>query len=111
MLAGKQMRNTSKVLACAVALLFVAEADAESIGINFRRSTGQTLMDPSESAGVTPQINWNNTDGAATGNGAANITGPTANSLINSSGSVVPGLGFTWSSNGTWSAPNSGAGN
>ena len=106
----KLMRHLFTVLACALALLFSVVADAESIGINFRRSTGQQNMDPSESAGVTPQVNWNNTDGAASGNGAANISGPTVNSLTNSSGAVVPGLSFTWTANGTWSAPNSGPG-
>jgi hypothetical protein len=107
------MRHTSKVLACAVALLFVADADAESIGINFRRGAPnfEHNMAATESAGVTPQMFWNNTDGAASGSGALNISGPTANTLVNGSGAAVSGLSFTWSSNGTWSAPNSGPGN
>jgi hypothetical protein len=105
------MRHTSKVLACAVALFSAASAAADSVGVNFRRGTGQENMAPTESAGVVPQMNWNNTDGVATGNGGANISGPVMNSLINGSGTAVPGLSFTWSANGTWSAPNAGPGN
>lgn len=104
------MRYTSKLLACVLTLSVAAAASAASIGVNFRRGAGQENMDPSESAGVTPQMNWNNTDGAALGNGGANISGPVANSIVNESGAAVPGLSFTWAANGTWSAPNAGPG-
>jgi hypothetical protein len=68
-------------------------------------------MEPSESAGVAPQFSWNNTDGAASGNSGANISGPTANSVVDNNGAVVPGVSVTWTANGTWSSPNSGPGN
>jgi hypothetical protein len=55
-------------------------------------------------------VNWNNSDGAAAGTGAANISGPTANSIVDNTGAVVPGLSLTWTANGTWSAPNAGPG-
>jgi hypothetical protein len=85
-------------------------AGAASIGVNFRRGSGEQNMTATESAGVVPQMNWNNSDGAATGTGAANISGPTANSIVDSTGAVVPGLAISWTANGTWSAPNAGAG-
>jgi hypothetical protein len=67
-------------------------------------------MAATESAGVVPQVNWNNSDGAATGTGAANISGPTVNSIVDNTGTVVPGLSLNWTANGTWSAPNIGPG-
>ena len=107
------MRQTSKakVFACAVALFSAASAAADSIGINFRRTTsGEQNMAPTESAGVVPQVNWNNTDGVASGNAGANISGPTANALTSANGITVPGLSLSWSANGTWSSPNAGPG-
>lgn len=67
-------------------------------------------MAATESAGVVPQMNWNNSDGAASGDGGANISGPTANSIVDNTGAVVPGLSVTWAANGTWSSPNMGPG-
>jgi hypothetical protein len=67
-------------------------------------------MAATESAGVVPQVNWNNSDGAAMGTGAANISGPTANSIVDNTGAAVPGLSLSWSANGTWSAANAGPG-
>jgi hypothetical protein len=67
-------------------------------------------MAPTESAGVVPQMNWNNSDGVASGNSGANISGPTANSIVDNTGATVPGLSVTWAANGTWSSPNSGPG-
>jgi hypothetical protein len=81
--------------------------DAASIGLNFRR---QENMAPTESAGVVPQVNWNNSDGVASGNSGANVAGPTANSIVDDTGAVVAGLTVTWTANGTWSAPNIGPG-
>ena len=105
------MKHKSRVLASAVTLALAAAAGADSIGINFRRTTsGQQNMAPTESAGVVPQFNWNNTDGVASGNAGANISGPTANTLVTGSGITVPGLSLTWQANGTWSAPNAGPG-
>jgi hypothetical protein len=105
------MRRTSWVLACAFVLVAELPADAASIGVNFRRGSGEQNMEGSESAGVVPQFAWNNTDGAASGNSGANVTGPTANSIVDNNGAVVPGVSVTWTSNGTWSSPNSGPGN
>ncbi len=68
-------------------------------------------MAPTESAGVAPQMNWNNSDGAASGNSGANIAGPTVNGIVDSTGAVIPGVSVTWTANGTWSSPNSGPGN
>jgi hypothetical protein len=91
-------------------LVFPVAADAASIGLNFRRGSGQENMAATESAGVLPQMNWNNSDGAASGNGGANISGPMANVVVDSTGAAVPGVSVSWVSNGTWSAPNSGPG-
>jgi hypothetical protein len=93
-------------------LISVIPADAASVGVNFRRGAPNFEQDmaATESAGVVPQMNWNNSDGAAMGTGAANITGPTANSIVDNTGAVVPGLSLTWTANGTWSAPNAGPG-
>ena len=91
-------------------LICVVAADAASIGVNFRREAGQENMDPSESAGVVPQTSWNNSDGLATGDSSANISGPIANAIVDDSGVAVPGISVTWTSNGTWSSPNAGAG-
>jgi hypothetical protein len=68
-------------------------------------------MQGPESAGVAPQFAWNNSDGMQSGNSGANITSPTANSIVDNNGAVVPGLSITWTSNGTWSSPNAGPGN
>jgi hypothetical protein len=105
------MRHTSWILTCAAVLLSVIPASAASIGVNFRRGSGEQNMEGPETAGVVPQFAWNNTDGAASGNSGANITSPTANSIVDHNGAVVPGLSVTWTSNGTWSSPNSGPGN
>ena len=105
------MRHTSWISACAIALIFsVSAADAASIGLNFRRGSGEQDMAPTESAGVVPQMSWNNTDGMAVGDSGANITGPTANAVVDDTGAVVPGVSVTWTANGTWSAPNAGPG-
>ena len=97
-------------VAAAIVPLCAATADAASIGINFRRLTGEQNMAPTEAAGVVPSMNWNNTDGSASGTGGANITGPTSNFIVDDTGAVVPGLSLTWTANGTWSAFNSGPG-
>ena len=107
------MKNTSKVLACAFVSLCAATVDAASVGVNFRRGgpNFEQNMAASESAGVVAQTNWNNSDGMQVGASGANISGPTVNSLVNDAGAVVPGLTLNWTANGTWSAPNTGAGN
>jgi hypothetical protein len=105
------MKRRSAILASTVALAVVsAAASADSIGINFRRGSGEQNMAPSESAGVVPQVNWNNTDGAAAGNAGANVSGPMPNTLVSGSGTSFAGLTLTWQANGTWSAPNAGPG-
>ena len=97
-------------VAAAFMLLCAASADAATIGINFRRGTGQENMAPTEVAGVVPSMNWNNTDGAASGSGGANITGPISNLIVDDTGAAVPGVSLTWTADGTWNAPNSGPG-
>jgi hypothetical protein len=104
------MRHTLRVFVCALALSAAVVANAASVGVNFRRSTGEQNMAASESAGVVAQTNWNNSDGVAAGNSGANISGPTVNSLVDDTGAVVAGLSVTWTANGTWSAPNAGPG-
>jgi hypothetical protein len=105
------MKCLTWVTLCALLNLAVVRVDAASIGINFRRGgpNFEQNMAATESAGFVPQMNWNNSDGAATGSGGANITGPTVNSIVDNTGAVVP-LTLTWSANGTWSSPNSGPG-
>ena len=107
------MKNTSWVLACAFVSLCAATADAASVGINFRRGgpNFEQNMAASESAGVVAQTNWNNSDGMQVGASNANISGPTANALVNDAGVVVPGISVNWTANGTFSAPNAGPGN
>jgi hypothetical protein len=102
--------TTSSLLAIAFVLLYFVPADAASVGLNFRRGSGEQDMAASESAGVVPQMNWNNSDGMASGDSGANISGPTAGALVDDTGAAVPGLSITWTSNGTWSSPNAGAG-
>jgi hypothetical protein len=58
------MRLTSWIFASVFFFISVFPADAASIGVNFRRESGEQNMAASESAGVVPQLNWNNSDGA-----------------------------------------------
>jgi len=74
-----------------------------SVGVNFRRSSGQHPMDPNDLAGFVPQRNWNNSDNSNVGSNA-NIAGPVTGSLVDDLGAVVPGLSIDWSANGSWSA-------
>jgi hypothetical protein len=103
------MRLTFLVVACAFFLIPVPAYSA-SIGLNFQRSSGEQHMAASEFAGVVPQVFWNNTDSVANGSSSANITDPVANAIVDDTGAVVPGVSITWTSNGTWSATNSGPG-
>jgi hypothetical protein len=106
------MRHTLRLSLCALALAAGATAHAAGVGINFRRQTsGEQNMAASESAGVVPQTNWNNTDAAgSTGTSGANIAGPTVNTIVDDTGAAVPGMSVAWTSNGTWSTTNVGAG-
>jgi hypothetical protein len=104
------MRHNLRVLVCALALGAGAAANAASVGVNFRRGSGEQNMAASESAGVVPQMNWNSSDGMAVGNSGANISGPTVNTILDDTGAAVPGMSITWTANGTWSANNVGPG-
>ena len=59
----KPSKRPAWILSSATVLLCAASADGQSIGVNFRRGTGEQNMAATESAGVVPQMNWNNTDG------------------------------------------------
>ncbi len=59
----------------------IAVANAQSIGLNLGVSRTDTSLDPAETAGVVPQMNWNNLSGATGGplnpidsTGAATLT-------------------------------------
>ena len=91
----------------ALALVFPVCLHAESIGINFNsdRDLSAELL-PDEVAGHpdVAQSNWNNTNGAASGN-ESNLIGVTPGTVIDSNG-VATGMTLTWTSNGTWNTNN-----
>jgi hypothetical protein len=101
------------VLAASIA---AADASAASIGVNFRRANGATLMTTPESAGFVPQTFWNNSIPAA----ADPQAGTTANILVDDgAGTTDTGtiyddagnptaVGIDWFANTSWSANNAG---
>ena len=102
--------------ALAVVSICCAEASAASIGINFRRQAGQTLMTTPESAGLVPQAFWNNsvpvTPDPQVGT-AANImvddgAGTTDTGSIYDDAGNPTAVGINWFANTSWSANNVG---
>ena len=87
----------------ALALLFPASLHAQSIGINFNsaRDLSSELL-PDEVAGHpdVAQSNWNNTNGAASGN-ESNLIGAAPGTIIDSNG-LATGMTLEWGSNTTW---------
>ena len=69
---------------------------AATIGINLRGNgtSASRTLDPPDSAGFIPQVNWNNAPG--------NVAGGSMPSITDSNGSVVAGASMTWT------APNTG---
>ncbi|MEX0642617.1 MAG: LamG domain-containing protein [Pirellulales bacterium] len=91
-------------LALIFSALWAADAAAGNIGINFRRGTGQEELALFDSAGFVPQISWNNTSGATSGNNA-NIASPSPGILVDEFNDPTP-VTISWTANTTWSAPN-----
>ena len=78
-----------------------------SIGINFQGNAGADgLLGTNDSAGVVPRTHWNNAPGA--GGTTASILGPTAGSIVNSSGTATS-VGITYSAQGVYSVQGGGA--
>ena len=81
----------------------------DKIGINFAGrqwsaggNTSETLT-PSSTAGVVPQLNWNNLDPAGHDSGTqAQIIGPNANVVSDNSGTAT-GVTLTYTAQGMWS--------
>jgi hypothetical protein len=91
-------------------LQLVSAARGASIGVNFTATNfggGPYPILAHESAGLAPQINWNNTIPLAGGT-TAQIAGPIPGSLVDDSGAVTPAQ-MVWA-NGN-SAVNSDGGN
>ena len=74
--------------AFAIVLCCGAPVFASSIGMNFtatRFGGGPYPILPAESAGLVPQVNWNNSN--PVGNGStADVSGPIAGKLVDNSG-------------------------
>ena len=91
----------------ALALLFPVSLHAQSIGINFNsaRDLSAELL-PDEVAGHpdVAQSNWNNTNGAASGN-ESNLIGAAPGTIIDSNG-LATGMTLEWGSNTTWTTNN-----
>ncbi|RPF85379.1 MAG: hypothetical protein CBB78_012655 [Roseibacillus sp. TMED18] len=91
----------------ALALVFPVCLHAESVGINFNsnRDLSAEIL-PDEVAGHpdVAQINWNNTNGAASGN-ESNLIGVAPGTVIDSNG-VATGMTLEWGSNTTWTTNN-----
>ena len=93
---------------CAVIGIRAGLSASETVvGINFRRTSGETEMPVTDSAGVVVvQTNWNNSDGSADGT-TANISTPISGKIVDSTGKQT-GLTIAWDYDGSWSAGNSG---
>ena len=91
----------------ALALAFPVCLHAQSIGINFNSDRDLAAeLAPDEVAGHpdVAQSNWNNTNGAASGN-ESNLIGATPGTVLDSTG-VATGVTLTWTSDGTWNTNN-----
>jgi hypothetical protein len=91
------IRSLVRFLSCALLLVSIAPVQANSIGMNFtatRFGGGPYPILPNESAGLVPQINWNNSNPVANGS-TADISGPLAGKLVDNSG-VDSGAQITW---------------
>jgi hypothetical protein len=112
-------RRILSLAALAVVVNLSADVKADSVGINFRRANGQTIMTVGETAGFIPQAIWNNSIPDA----ADPQTGTTADIMIDDgAGTTISGtifddlgnptpIGISWSADTTWSASNAGPGN
>ena len=96
------MRLLSDVLLVAI---LCGLAQGQSIGINFNSNRAAEIL-PDEVAGYpdVAQSNWNNTNGAASGN-ESELIGVTRGTVIDSNG-VATGMTLEWASNSTWNTNN-----
>ncbi len=86
-----------------------------AIGLNFVSSRSPEGTVPSfMPAGVVPQLNWNNTIPLRTYNrdsgNTAIIVSPNIGAMSRSNGTAVPGMAFSWTSDGVGSVSNDGSG-
>jgi len=91
--------------------LIASNASAASIGLNFRNGSGGRSV--ATSAGVVPQTNWNNSDGALTGDTSANAADIVGSQILDSNGTdLLPGgLDIAWGGAlNAWSTNNTGNG-
>jgi hypothetical protein len=100
---------------CVVALgalglaLFASSAEAVSIGLHFRNGVSGSSV--TSSAGVVPQINWNNSDGDTSGDTSVDPSDIVGSTIVDSNGATVSGLDIAWDGAlNTFSAGNSGNG-
>lgn len=105
--------HSGRVLAALLLLVSGAaslSAQDGMIGINFRRSNGATLIAPGDAAGYIAQTNWNNAGTTADPQigGLAQIVGPIAGAVVDSTGAAMPGVNVQWAAATTWSANNAG---
>ena len=97
-------------IALTLALAPLGSHAQSSIGVNFGGrqwsvggNTPETLT-VSDFAGVVLQQNWNNVDPAGHDSGGlAQITGPHAGVLSDSSGTALSGMAFSYAAQGMWS--------
>ena len=84
-----------------------ASAALTAISLNFRNGSGSLLV--TGTAGVVPQSNWNNTDGAQPGDTSANPADIVGSTIVDSTGSTVTGLDIAWAGGtNTYSTNNTG---
>ena len=83
-----------------------ASAALTAISLNFRNGSGSLLV--TGTAGVVPQSNWNNTDGAQPGDTSANPADIVGSTIVDSTGSTVTGLDIAWAGGNMYSTDNSG---
>ena len=87
------MRQLKQIILLVILSAPFHQAFSGPIGINFGSGRADAALLPADSAGVIPQTNWNNADGAA--------GGPLA---LNDSDGVATTATLTWSTDEQWSA-------
>lgn len=111
---GLMKPSLLSILAAGVLASFATGLHAQTIGINFAGrqwsiggNSPQTLL-PDDFAGFVPQQYWNNVDpsGADSG-GTAQITGPNAGVITDSTGNITVPWAFNYVAGGMWSVNQS----
>lgn len=83
-----------------------------SIGFNFSSDREDAALGPDESAGVVPQVNWNNWDGIPsdvtenTLRSQLDIASPNPEVVTDSNGTPHPGVTVNWQSRNAWNTDN-----